>query len=69
MNIGKYIVCMNLTLFYRGTESLVSPLAYGIRGRAPTAFFITDFLICHSFLDFLYMDDWAVGSPAQTLVP
>jgi hypothetical protein len=27
--------------------------------------FITHLLICHSFLDFLYMDDWAVGSHAN----
>ena len=38
-----------------GLRPPLTPHAYG-------TFFITGFLICHSFLDFLYMDNWAVGS-------
>jgi hypothetical protein len=69
---------MNLTLFLQGIPSPTGvnpcktpPTALRV-ARGPTAFevarlrhiFITHFLICHSFLDFLYIDDWAVGSPA-----
>ena len=39
---------MILTLFLQGTSLPVNP-------QPPAFSFITGFLICHSFLDFLYM--------------
>ena len=45
-------VSMLLTLFLQGTSPPVNPPANGF-------FLITGFLICHSFLDFLYIEYFA----------
>jgi hypothetical protein len=53
-------VCLILTLFFTGVNPCKTPPT-AFEGHVPTAFFITGLLICHSFLDFLYIDDCAVG--------
>ncbi len=46
---------MNLTLFLRGS--------FALNARY---FFITGFLICHSFLDFLYIEYFAAIGETNT---
>jgi hypothetical protein len=58
-------VCLILTLFYVGLRPPLTPPPTAFEGHVPTAFFITGLLICHSFLDFLYIDDCAVGRGAH----
>ena len=50
--------------FFRGTPPPVIPPTYGffsweLRSKH-TRFFITGFLICHSFLDFLYIGFYTI---------